>query len=111
MPRVVVFDEVGEPEVMHLAGEQLVEPGAGEVRLRLEAFAVNPLDVMMRAGTSPAAVPLPHARLGVEGTGVVDAVGPEVTEVEIGDPVILTAVPDAGLRGSYAEYTTLPVSR
>ncbi|MGI5131170.1 zinc-dependent alcohol dehydrogenase family protein [Pseudonocardia sp. CA-107938] len=109
MPRVVVFDEFGGPEVMHVVEEPVVEPAAGEVRVRLEAFAVNPLDQMMRAGTMPAA--LPHARLGVEGTGVVDALGPEVTGLEIGDPVILTAVPDATVRGSYAEYTTVPASR
>ncbi|MGW2827065.1 zinc-dependent alcohol dehydrogenase family protein [Streptomyces sp. NPDC001443] len=111
MPRVVVFDEFGGPEVMHVVEEPVVEPAVGEVRVRIEAFAVNPLDGMMRSGTSPAAVPLPHARLGVEGTGVVDALGPEVTGLKIGDPVILAAVPDASARGSYAEYTTLPASR
>jgi NADPH:quinone reductase-like Zn-dependent oxidoreductase len=111
MPRVVVFDEFGGPDVMHVVEEPIVEPTAGEVRVRIEAFAVNPLDQMMRSGTSPAPVPLPHARLGVEGTGVVDALGPEVAGLEIGDPVILTAIPDATVRGSYAEYTTVPASR
>ena len=111
MSRVVVFDEFGGPEVMHIVQEPVVEPGAGEVRVRIEAFAVNPLDQMMRSGTSPAVIPLPHARLGVEGTGVVDAFGPGVTGLEIGDPVILTAIPDASVRGSYAEYTTVAASR
>jgi len=111
MPRVVVFDEFGGPDVMHVVEEPAAGPAAGEVRVRIEAFAVNPLDQMMRSGTSPATVPLPHARLGVEGTGVVDALGPGVTGLEIGDPVILTAIPDASVRGSYAEYTTVPASR
>jgi NADPH:quinone reductase-like Zn-dependent oxidoreductase len=111
MPRVVVFDEFGGPDVMHLVEEQAVEPAAGEVRVKIEAFAVNPLDQMMRSGASPAPVPLPHARLGVEGTGVIDALGPGITGLEIGDPVILTAIPDANVRGSYAEYTTVPASR
>lgn len=111
MPRVVVFDEFGGPEVMHVVEEPIVEPAAGEVRVRIEAFAVNPLDQMMRSGTSPAVVPLPHARLGVEGTGVVDALGPGITWLKTGDPVILTAIPDASLRGSYAEYTTVAASR
>ncbi|MFI7080395.1 zinc-dependent alcohol dehydrogenase family protein [Micromonospora sp. NPDC049903] len=66
---------------------------------------------MMRSGALPAVVTLPNARLGVEGTGVVDALGSGVTGLEIGDPVILTAVPDASVRGSYAEYTTVPASR
>jgi NADPH:quinone reductase-like Zn-dependent oxidoreductase len=111
MPRVVVFDEFGGPDVMHVVEEPAVAPTAGEIRVRIEAFAVNPLDQMMRSGASPAPVPLPHARLGIEGTGVVDALGPEVTGLEIGDPVILTAIPDANVRGSYAEYTTVPASR
>jgi len=111
MPRVVVFDEFGGPDVMHVVEEPVAEPAAGEVRVRIEAFAVNPLDQMMRSGASPAPVPLPHARLGVEGTGVVDALGPGVTGLEAGDPVILAAIPDASVRGSYAEYTTVPASR
>jgi NADPH:quinone reductase-like Zn-dependent oxidoreductase len=111
MPRVVVFDEFGGPDVMHVVEEPPVEPAAGEVRVKIEAFAVNPLDVMMRSGVSPAPVPLPHSRLGVEGTGVIDALGPGVTGMAAGDPVILTAIPDASARGSYAQYTTLPASR
>lgn len=111
MSRVVVFDEFGGPEVLRIVEEPVVEPGAGEVRVRIEAFAVNPLDAMMRSGAMPGVVRLPHARLGVEGTGVVDAVGSGVDGFAVGDPVIIAAVPDAGVRGSYAEYTTLPASR
>src|ERR1700753_1545162 len=111
MPRAVVFDEFGGPYVLHVVEEPAGEPAAGEIRVKIEAFAVNPLDQMMRSGASPAPVPLPHARLGVEGTGVVDALGPGVTGLEAGDPVILAAIPDASVRGSYAEYTTVPASR
>jgi NADPH:quinone reductase-like Zn-dependent oxidoreductase len=111
MARVVVFDEFGGPDVLTVVDEPAGEPAAGEVRVRIEAFAVNPLDQMMRSGTSPGPVPLPHARLGVEGAGVVDALGPGVAGLEIGAPVILAAIPDASVRGSYAEYTTVPASR
>lgn len=110
MPRVVVFDRFGGPPVLHVVEEPVVEPLAGEVRVRMEAFAINPLDQMMRSGSSPAPVPLPHARLGVEGTGVVDALGAGVTGLDVGDPVILAAVADATTRGSYADYTTVPAS-
>jgi NADPH:quinone reductase-like Zn-dependent oxidoreductase len=111
MSRVVVFDEFGGPEVMRVVEEPVPEPGAGEVRVRIEAFAVNPLDQMMRSGTAPAPVALPHARLGIEGTGVIDALGPGTTGPAVGDPVILTAIPDAAVRGSYAEHVTVPASR
>jgi NADPH:quinone reductase-like Zn-dependent oxidoreductase len=110
VPRAVVFDEFGGPEVLHIVTEPVLEPAAGEVRVRIEAFAVNPLDAMMRSGTSPAPVPLPHARLGIEATGVIDALGPDVTEFRIGDPVIITAIPDSTVKGSYAEHTTIPAS-
>lgn len=108
MPRVVVFDEFGGPEVLRIVDEPVVEPASGEVRVRIEAFAVNPLDAMMRSGASPAPVPLPHARLGIEATGVIDAVGVDVTALRAGDPVIVTAIPDSSLRGSYADYITVP---
>ncbi|MFE5210023.1 zinc-dependent alcohol dehydrogenase family protein [Streptomyces sp. NPDC056600] len=111
MPRVVVFDEFGGPEVLRVVEEPVVEPAAGEVRVRMEAFAVNRLDQLMRSGASPGVVPLPHARLGVEGTGVVDALGPGAGGLKVGDAVVLAAVPDATVRGSYAEYTTLPVTQ
>ncbi|ACZ32336.1 Alcohol dehydrogenase zinc-binding domain protein [Xylanimonas cellulosilytica DSM 15894] len=108
MSRVVVFDEFGGPEVLRVMDAPVVEPAAGEVRVRIEAFAVNPLDALMRSGRSPAPVPLPHARLGVEGTGVVEAMGADVAGLSVGAPVVLAAVPDAHVRGSYAEHVTLP---
>jgi len=111
MPRVVVFDETGAPEVLHSVDEPLGEPGAGEVRVKLEAIGVNRLDQMQRAGLSPRPIRLPHARLGVEGTGTVDAVGVDVAGLAIGDAVILTAVPDMDTNGTYAEYVVVPAAR
>ena len=110
MSRVVVFDEFGGPEVLHIVNDPVVEPAADEVRVRIEAFAVNPLDAMMRSGASPAPVPLPHARLGIEGAGVIDAIGSGVIGLQLGDPVIITAIPDPSIRGSYADHTTIPAS-
>ncbi|MGW1316829.1 zinc-dependent alcohol dehydrogenase family protein [Streptomyces sp. NPDC002426] len=110
MPRVVVFDRTGAPDVLHLVDEPLDEPGTGEVRIRIEAAGVNRLDQMMRAGHYPGPVRLPHARLGCEGTGTVDAVGPGVEGIAAGDAVIITAVPAMDLNGTYAEYTTVPAA-
>lgn len=111
MSRVVVFDEFGGPDVLHIVDDALAEPASGEVRVKMEAFALNPLDALMRAGTAPAPVALPHARLGIEGTGIVDALGPDVVGLKVGDPVMFAAVPDATVRGTYAESTTAPVDR
>ncbi|MGW0781986.1 zinc-dependent alcohol dehydrogenase family protein [Streptomyces sp. NPDC002913] len=110
MPRVVVFDRTGAPDVLRIAEEPVVEPAEGEVRIRIEAVGVNRLDQMMRAGSYPGPVRLPHARLGCEGTGVVDAVGPGVEGLAAGDAVLVTAVPAMDLNGTYAEYTTVPAA-
>ncbi|WP_461666180.1 zinc-dependent alcohol dehydrogenase family protein [Gordonia sputi] len=110
MPRAVEFDQFGGPEVLHHVHTPVPEPAGDEVRVRIEAFAVNPLDAMMRSGSSPAPVPLPHVRLGIEGTGVIDATGREVSGFRVGDPVIITAIPNSIVRGSYADFTTIPAS-
>src|SRR5690242_15961466 len=94
MARVVVFDEIGGPEVLRVVEEPAGDPGPGEVRLRIEAFAVNRLDELTRSGASPVPIRLPHARLGCEGTGIVDALGPGVEGLGVGDAVLISAVPD-----------------
>ncbi|WP_406146909.1 zinc-dependent alcohol dehydrogenase family protein [Streptomyces sp. NBC_01012] len=108
MPRVVVFDETGAPDVLHIVDEPVVGPAAGEVRIKIEAIGVNRLDQMMRTGHYPGPFRLPHARLGCEGTGIIDAVGPGVEGHAVGDAVIITAVPEMDLNGTYAEYVTVP---
>lgn len=111
MPRVIEFDRFGGPEVLQVRDADLPDPATGEVRVRIEAFAINPLDVMARSGQAPAPVPLPRARLGVEATGVVDALGAGVSAMHVGDPVIIAAVPDAAAHGTYADYVTVPTDR
>jgi NADPH:quinone reductase-like Zn-dependent oxidoreductase len=111
MSRAVVFDEVGGPEVLRLVDEPAALPGPGEVRVAVEAFAVNRLDELTRSGASPMPVRLPHARLGCEGTGVIDALGEGVEGYGTGDAVVLTAVPDMTVNGTYAEHVVLPADR
>lgn len=111
MPRIVVFDETGAPEVMRIVEEPVIEPAAEQVRIKIEAIGVNPLDALLRAGTAPRTARLPHARLGCEATGTVDAVGSGVDGFSIGDAVIITAVPDMDVNGTYAEYITISASR
>ena len=108
MPRTVIFDETGDPDVLRIVDEPELEPGAGEVRVRIEAAGVNRLDQLMRSGAFPRPFRLPHARLGCEGTGVIDAVGDGVTGLDVGDAVIITAVPQMDLNGTYAESTVVP---
>ncbi|GAB7070511.1 zinc-dependent alcohol dehydrogenase family protein [Mycobacterium hodleri] len=111
MAQVVVFDEFGSADVLSIVDEPISEPDAAELRVKIQAFGVNRLDQMMRAGEYPAPIRLPRAHLGVEGTGTVDALGPGVEGFSIGDDVIITAVPDADIRGTYAEYVNVPADR
>ncbi|MEE2057361.1 zinc-dependent alcohol dehydrogenase family protein [Rhodococcus artemisiae] len=104
MPRVVIFDRTGDPDVLRIVDE----PAAGEVRIKMEAIGLNRLDQMMREGTYPRPIHLPHARIGCEGTGTIDAVGEGVEEFRVGDAVIVTALPASDLNGTYADYTTVP---
>lgn len=111
MPRVVIFDETGDPDVLHVVDEPATEPAAGEVRVRIEAIGVNRLDQLMRTGAFPRPFRLPHARIGCEGTGTVDALGAGVEGLAVGDPVLITAVPAMDLDGTYADYTIVPAAR
>jgi NADPH:quinone reductase-like Zn-dependent oxidoreductase len=110
MPRVVVFDKTGAPDVLRIVDEPVTEPGPGEVRVKIEAAGVNRLDQMMRSGAYPRPFRLPHARLGCEGTGTIDALGSDVDGISVGEPVIITAVPAMDLNGTYAEYTVVPAT-
>ncbi len=88
--------QFGGVDVLSLDQVPLPEPGPGEARVRLEAAGVNYIDIYHRTGQYKGALPL---TLGQEGAGVVEAVGPNVTEVKPGDRVAY-----ALQQGSYAEY-------
>jgi NADPH2:quinone reductase len=103
MARGIVMDTTGGPEVMR---EQAHDPGTatpGTVRVRIAAAGVNYIDVYFRTGAYTA--PLPFV-LGLEGAGEVEAVGPGVHELAVGDRVAWASVP-----GSYAHAVVAPVER
>lgn len=99
--RAVRVAEVGGPEAMQVEDIPEPEPGEGQARVRLTAAGVNFIDVYFRSGQYPMQTPF---TLGQEGAGVVDAVGPGVSEVAEGDRVAYT-----GVAGSYAEAAVVPV--
>jgi NADPH:quinone reductase len=111
MSRMVVFDEFGPPQVMRIVDEATREPGVGEVRIAIEGIGVNRLDLLVREGTAPRPIALPDARLGIEGTGTIDAVGADVDGLAVGDAVVITAVPDMDSNGTYAEHVVVPANR
>ncbi|TMA67984.1 MAG: quinone oxidoreductase [Deltaproteobacteria bacterium] len=103
MPRAVVIHASGGPEVLSLERHDPGVPGAGAVRVRVDAAGVNFIDVYFRTGLYPA--PLPFV-VGLEGAGVVEAVGESVAGLAPGDRVAWASVP-----GSYAEAVVAPADR
>jgi NADPH2:quinone reductase len=93
----------GGPEVLKVSDFEIAEPGPGHALVKLHAAGVNFIDIYHRTGKYP--VQLPYV-LGLEGAGVVQQVGPGVTEVKPGDRVAYTGTP-----GSYAQAIVVPVYR
>jgi NADPH2:quinone reductase len=98
--KAIRVHEFGGPEALRYEEVPLPEPGPGEARVKIEAAGVNFIDVYHRIGRYPGQPPI---TLGVEGAGVVDAVGPGVAEVKPGERVAY-----AMQQGSYAEYVLAP---
>jgi NADPH2:quinone reductase len=96
--------EYGGPEVLAYEEVDLPEPGAGEARIRHTAIGLNFIDTYHRTGLYPMDFP---AGLGTEAAGIVDAVGPEVSEVRPGDRVVYTGMPP----GAYADYRNYPAEK
>ncbi|GII30648.1 NADP-dependent oxidoreductase [Planotetraspora mira] len=103
----VQFDRFGPPEVLSVGPFPEPHAGRGEVRVRVRAAGVSPVDVALRAGRSPSGdrLALPHIP-GVDAAGVVDELGADVTGVAVGDEVF-GAVDVSRLGGASAEFAVL----
>jgi NADPH2:quinone reductase len=101
MPNAIRFHETGRPEVLKLESVHVGEPGPGEARVRHSYIAVNFIDVYFRTGRYP--LPLPNG-LGSDAVGVVEAVGPGVTAVRVGERIGYLLGP----QGAYADVRNVP---
>lgn len=98
--RAIIFSEYGGPEVLQEAEMPQPQPESGQVRIRIQAVGVNPVEAKIRAGMMQAMWPLTFPAIpGNEVAGVIDEVGPGVTDVTIGDEVLGWTI-----SGAYAEY-------
>lgn len=103
MAKAVRYHKQGGPEVLQLDEVQVGDPGPGQVRVRHAAMGVNFLDTYQRSGLYPMQLP---GTAGNEAAGVVEAVGPGVTELKAGDRVAYT-----GLTGAYCDVRLVPADR
>jgi NADPH2:quinone reductase len=103
--KAIRFHEIGGPEVLRWEDVAIAPPGPGEVRIRHTAIAVNFRDCLVRRGQHTVQA-LPSG-VGTESAGVIEAIGPGVTDFKIGDRVVTVCRPDC----AYAEVRNAPAAR
>ncbi len=101
MTKAVQIAQHGGPEELKLVEVSVGDPGPGEVRIRHHAIGLNFIDVYHRTGAYPLAMP---ATIGMEGAGVIEAVGAGVTHLKAGDRAAYASQPP----GAYCEARVMP---
>ena len=101
--RAIRVHNHGGAEVLTLDEIPIPQPNTGEARVKLEAIGVNFIDIYHRTGLYPIKMPF---TLGMEGAGIVDAIGDGVNEIKKGDRVAYAMVP-----GAYADYAIVPAAK
>ena len=105
MSKAIRIHSTGGPEVLQWDDVEVAAPGAGEALVRHSAVGLNFIDCYHRSGLYPLP-PLPLS-IGLEGAGVVEAVGEGVSAVSVGDRVAYASPPP----GAYAEARVMPADR
>jgi NADPH2:quinone reductase len=103
MPHAIRVHQTGGPEVLQWEEVEVGQPGPGQVRIRQEAAGLNFIDIYHRTGLYQQRTPFTP---GVEGAGTVDAIGPDVSGLKVGDRVAY-----AGQIGGYAEERLIDAGR
>ena len=101
MPYAIQVNAFGGPENLQRVDLEVGDPAAGEIRIRHHACGLNYIDVYQRTGLYPNPLPL---TLGMEGAGIVEAVGAGVSHLQIGDRAAYASNPP----GSYCEVRVMP---
>ncbi|AMM25435.1 quinone oxidoreductase family protein [Variovorax sp. PAMC 28711] len=99
--QAVRIDRPGGPEELKIVEVDVGEPGPGEIRIRHKAVGLNFIDTYQRSGLYPFAMPL---QLGMEASGIVEAVGEGVTHLKAGDRAAYASAPP----GAYSELRVMP---
>ncbi len=107
MSRIVLFHEVGGPEVLKIENMDVAPPGAGELRIKVKALGLNRAESMFRKGEYLSQPKFP-SRLGFEAAGIIEAIGEGVKEFAVGDVVSTVPAGDQGKYGVYGEIATMP---
>src|SRR5271170_5901151 len=107
MSRSVRIHQFGDADVLQIQDVEIGQPGPGEVRLHVHAIGLNRTEVTLRSGRSPVKPALPSL-IGFEAAGVVEALGPDVLHVSVGDRVAVVPTYGAAQYGLYGEVSLAP---
>jgi len=107
--RAIVYSETGGPDVLELKERAVPEPASGEVRVRVHVSGVNPTDWKTRRGSGPGQrLAFPEVVPNQDGAGIIDAIGPDVSSLQVGDRVWLWEAAWQRADGTAQEYVALP---
>ena len=104
MAKTVIIQEFGRSDQLKIVDRDIGEPKAGEVRIAHRAVGLNFIDVYQRTGLYPLELP---TALGMEASGVIEAVGDGVTHLKVGDRAAYAAMPP----GAYCEARVMPAAQ
>lgn len=107
MPRIVRFHQTGGPEVLKIEELEVPPPSQGEVQINVKALGLNRAEAVFRQGRYLEEPRLP-SRLGYEASGIIEAVGPDVTTFKSGDIVSVVPPSSIGKYGVYGELVNVP---
>jgi NADPH:quinone reductase len=107
--KAIIYSQSGDPDVLRLVERPTPEPGPGEVRVRVKVSGVNPTDWKARRGAGPGQpLAYPEVVPNQDGAGVVDAVGPGVERLGVGQRVWLWEAAWERADGTAQEYVVVP---
>ncbi|MCW3058632.1 MAG: putative quinone oxidoreductase [Capsulimonas sp.] len=109
MDTIVKFNQLGGPEVLYLEQVAAAEPKSGEVRIRVEAFGLNRAEALFRSGQYLEQPEFP-SKIGIEAAGIVESVGPGVTQVRVGDRVAVAPGQSMAQYGTHGDAAIVPAS-
>ncbi|BBZ28874.1 NADPH:quinone reductase [Mycolicibacterium madagascariense] len=109
--KAITYSRTGDSSVLRVTERDVAEPGAGEVRVRIALSGVNPTDWKRRAGSGAGQeLEFPEVVPNQDGAGVVDAIGPDVTALAVGDRVWVFMAQHQRPGGTAQEYVVLPAT-
>ena len=102
--KAVIISKIGGPEVLEFKDIKLEEPKSNEVLIKNEAIGLNYIDTYHRSGLYPVELP---SNIGIEGAGIIEKIGPDVKNFNVGDEVAYASMPI----GSYSTHRIFPTKK